>query len=279
MRGAALLLAALALPSVALADRVLALGGAVTETVHLLGQGDRLVARDTTSSYPPEVLDLPDVGYVRALSPEGVLSVRPDLIIAEEGAGPPETVDILKAAGIPFHQIASGEDAETVIARIEAVADALGTPQAAAAPLAAIRADFAALEAARDGVDQPARVMFILSLQGGRVLAAGQDNGADAMLRLAGAENAVTGFSGYKPLTDEAITAAAPDIILMMNRGEADSDHGASDAALLAMPAISTTPAARQGRVIRMDGLYLLGFGPRTGQAALDLHRALYEAP
>lgn len=279
MRGAALLLAALALPSVALADRVLALGGAVTETVHALGQGDRLVARDTTSSYPPEVLGLPDVGYVRALSPEGVLSVRPDLIIAEEGAGPPETVDILKAAGIPFHQIASGEDAETVIARIEAVAEALGMPQAAAAPLAAIRADFAALEAARDSVDQPARVMFILSLQGGRVLAAGQDNGADAMLRLAGAENAVTGFSGYKPLTDEAITAAAPDIILMMNRGEADSDHGASDAALLAMPAISTTPAARQGRVIRMDGLYLLGFGPRTGQAALDLHRALYEAP
>ncbi|WP_304617107.1 heme/hemin ABC transporter substrate-binding protein [Paracoccus sp. (in: a-proteobacteria)] len=279
MRGAALLLAALALPSVALADRVLALGGAVTETVHLLGQGDRLVARDTTSSYPPEVLDLPDVGYVRALSPEGVLSVRPDLIIAEEGAGPPETVDILKAAGVPFHQIASGEDEASVIARIEAVAAALGTPEAAAAPLAAIRADFAALEAARDAVDQPARVMFILSLQGGRVLAAGQENGADAMLRLAGAENAVTGFSGYKPLTDEAITAAAPDIILMMNRGEADSDHGASDAALLAMPAISTTPAAQHGRVIRMDGLYLLGFGPRTGQAALDLHRALYEAP
>lgn len=279
MKGAALLLAALALPSTALADRVLALGGAVTETVHALGQGDRLVARDTTSSYPPEVLDLPDVGYVRALSPEGVLSVRPDLIIAEEGAGPPETVDILKAAGVPFHQIASGEDEPSVIARIEAVADALGTPEAAAEPLAAIRADFTALAAARDGVDQPARVMFILSLQGGRVLAAGQENGADAMLRLAGAENAVTGFSGYKPLTDEAITAAAPDIILMMNRGEADGDHGASDAALLAMPAISTTPAARNGRVIRMDGLYLLGFGPRTGQAALDLHRAIYEAP
>ena len=279
MKGAALLLAALALPQAALADRVLALGGAVTETIHALGQGDRLVARDTTSSYPPEVLDLPDVGYVRALSPEGVLSVRPDLIIAEEGAGPPETVDILKAAGVPFHQIASGEDEASVIARIEAVADALGTPEAAAAPLQAIRADFAALAAARDAVDQPARVMFILSLQGGRVLAAGQENGADAMVRLAGAENAVTGFSGYKPLTDEAITAAAPDIILLMNRGEADSDHGASDAALLAMPAIGTTPAARNGRVIRMDGLYLLGFGPRTGQAALDLHRALYEAP
>ncbi|MBW7057073.1 ABC transporter substrate-binding protein [Paracoccus bogoriensis] len=279
MRGVALLLAALMLPQAVLADRVLALGGAVTETIHALGQGHRLIARDTTSSYPPEVLELPDVGYVRALSPEGVLSVRPDLIIAEEGAGPPETVDILKAAGIPFHQIASGEDEDSVIARIEAVAEALGTPEAAATLLAAIRADFAALAAARDAVDRPARVMFILSLQGGRVLAAGQDSGADAMLRLAGAENAVAGFSGYKPLTDEAITAAAPDIILMMNRGEADSDHGASDAALLAMPAIATTPAARNGRVIRMDGLYLLGFGPRTGQAALDLHRALYEVP
>ncbi|MFN3526528.1 MAG: hemin ABC transporter substrate-binding protein, partial [Paracoccus sp. (in: a-proteobacteria)] len=72
IRAAALALMLAGLPGVALADRVLALGGAVTEIVFALGQGERLVARDTTSSFPPEVTDLPDVGYVRALSPEGV---------------------------------------------------------------------------------------------------------------------------------------------------------------------------------------------------------------
>lgn len=266
------------LPGAALADRVLALGGAVTETVHALGQGHRLVARDSTASYPPEVLALPDVGYVRALSPEGVLSVRPDLIIAEEGAGPPETVAVLKQAGIPFHQIATADDAASVEARIRAVADALGTPEAAATPLAVLHADLQALEAARDQAGPPRRVMFVLSVQGGRVMAAGQGSGADTMLRLAGAENAVTGFSGYKPLTDEAITRAAPEVILLMDRGSAGDDHAAADAALLAMPAIATTPAARNGAVVRMDGLYLLGFGPRTGRAALDLNRAIREA-
>ena len=42
------------------------------------------------------------------------------------------------------------------------------------------------------------------------------------------------------------------------------------------MPAVSVTPAARTGTVIRMDGLYLLGFGPRTADAASDLATALY---
>lgn len=96
------------------------------------------------------------------------------------------------------------------------------------------------------------------------------------MIRLADAENAVQGFTGYKPLTDEAINAAAPEAIVMMTHA-ADSAHDATDAALMALPALSTTPAAGRA-VIRMDGLYLLGFGPRTGRAALDLHRAIHEA-
>lgn len=96
------------------------------------------------------------------------------------------------------------------------------------------------------------------------------------MIRLAGATNAIDAFDGYKPVTDEAILAAAPEAILMMDRGEATASHGAPDDELLAMPALQPTPAARDGRVIRMDGLYLLGFGPRTGQAARDLHEAIY---
>ncbi|MFN4102595.1 MAG: hemin ABC transporter substrate-binding protein, partial [Pararhodobacter sp.] len=186
-------------------------GGAVTEIVFALGQGDRLVARDTTSSFPPEVMDLPDVGYVRALSPEGVLSVRPDLILAEEGAGPPETIAVLRDAGVPFHSIPAAQDGEAVVAKIQTVADALGVSDAADVPLATLRADLDRLTEATGGIEQPRRVMFILSLQGGRVMAAGQDSGADAMLRMAGAENAVAGFTGYKPLTDEAITEAAPE--------------------------------------------------------------------
>lgn len=258
------------------ARRVLAIGGSVTEIIYALGQQDRLIARDTTSSFPAEAQELPDVGYMRALSSEGVLSVKPDLILSEEGAGPPETIAVLKEAGIPFETIPSGTDAEGLAAKIEAVAEALGVPEAAASPIAALKADLDRLSAAVGGGAPSRRVMFILSLQGGRVMAAGQGTEADAIIRLAGAENAVQGVDGYKPLTDEAITAAAPDTILMMKRGAKDSDHAAATGALMAIPAVAATPAARNGAVIRMDGLYLLGFGPRTGQAALDLHDAIY---
>lgn len=275
---ATLALLALCLPVAAEPPRVLSIGGSVTEIIFALGQGDLVVARDTTSSFPARAQDLPDVGYMRALSPEGVLSVRPDLILAEKGSGPPETIDVLQQAGIPLSIIPDGHDPDALFAKINAVAAAIGAPEKAATPINELRDDLERLAQVNQRITTPKRVMFILSLQGGRVMAAGQDSGADSIIRLAGATNAVQGFTGYKPLTDEAISAAAPDVILMMTRGATSSDHDAGDADLFALPAISTTAAARDGAVIRMDGLYLLGFGPRTGQAALDLHHAIYEA-
>ncbi|RBI83255.1 hemin ABC transporter substrate-binding protein [Rhodosalinus halophilus] len=254
------------------AQRVLSVGGAVTETVFALGAGDRVVARDTTSTWPPEVEDLPDVGYVRRLSPEGVLSVAPDLILAEEGAGPPETVRILEAAEIPFVTIPDATDAAGVAAKIEAVGAALGLEERAADLAAEVQAEIAAIEERSAGVERPARVLFLLSAEGGRLLASGTETAADAMIRLAGGANAVTGFTGYKPLTDEAVLAAAPDVVLMME-GRAEG-HGGSG--VLSHPALAATPAGRDGRLVEMNGLYLLGFGPRTAQAVADLHRALY---
>ncbi|MDO5641549.1 MAG: ABC transporter substrate-binding protein [Paracoccus sp. (in: a-proteobacteria)] len=283
---AAFLAGLIALPVGAGADphpearRVLAIGGSVTEIIYALGQQDRLIGRDTTSTYPEAAQTLPDVGYIRRLSPEGVLSLGPDLILAEEGAGPPEAVAILQASGIAYQTIPAAEDADGLAARITAVAQALGDEGAAKPHLDSLRADLDRLGALNAGVATPRRVLFILSLQGGRVLASGGDTAADAMIRLAGAENAVTGFAGYKLLTDEAILAAAPDVILMMQRGAAAGDdpggHEPQDAQLWALPALAATPAGQAHRVLRMDGLYLLGFGPRTGKAALDLHRAIY---
>ena len=115
--------------------------------------------------------------------------------------------------------------------------------------------------------------MFILSTQGGRIMASGTDTAAASMIELAGAVNAVTGFAGYKPITDEAVLAAAPDVLVMMAR---EGDHNSTEAELFAMPAISVTPAANSRSLVRMDGLYLLGFGPRTADAVTDLHAALY---
>lgn len=262
-------LLALAQPSQA-AERVLSVGGSVTEIVVALGEGGRLVARDTTSTWPETVRGLPDVGYVRRLSPEGVLSVNPDLIVAEEGAGPPETVELLRAAAIPFVVIPDGYDRAAVLAKIEAVARALDVPEKGAALAADVGAALDTV-AAQASAGPKRRVMFVMSIQGGRILAAGRNTAADGIIRLAGAENVVAEFEGYKPLTDEAVTRAAPEVILMMAR------EGAEDISdqVLTHPAIRTTPAAEEKALVRMDGLFLLGFGPRTAEAARDLSAAL----
>lgn len=264
----------LILVSPALAEdsrRIITLGGSVTEIAVALGARDLLVARDTTSTFPQDIQTLPDVGYIRALSPENILALDPDLIIAEGDAGPPEAVEVLKDAGIPFILVPEATDPTGVAAKINAVAAALDLPGAELAARVQAGLDTAATRAAE--VTTPKRVLFILSLQGGRVMAGGERTEAEGIIRLAGGINAATGFQGYKPMTDEAVLAAQPDVILMMDR---EGELSISDADVLAQPALSQTPAATAGAIVRMDGMLLLGFGPRTPQAAQTLHDALY---
>ena len=256
-------------------DRVLSIGGSVTEIVHALGQGGRLVGRDTTSTYPAEVEALPDVGYMRALSPEGVLSVSPDLILMEAGAGPAETLATLEGAGLKIVTIPGADSPEGIAAKVQAVAAALGQEARGAELAARIGAETAvalATVAAQPG-PKP-RVLFILGNAGGRLTGAGSDTSAAAMIALAGGANAIDGFAGYKALTDEAVAAAAPDVILAMESDEGPA--GTGDEPLLTHAALAATPAGQAQRVLRMPGMFLLGFGPRTPEAILALNAALY---
>lgn len=266
--------ALIATPLAAQDGDVLSIGGAVTEIVVALGQKDRLIGRDTTSTYPPDITALPDVGYARALSPEGVLSVGPALILAEESAGPVETLDVIRAADVEYVEVPDAVSAEGILQKIAVVGDALGVPDRAAALEAEVKTALdEALADANRPEDDRLRVLFVLSTRGGKINAAGADTGADAIIRMAGGTNAMSDFSGYKQVTDEAVGLAAPDLILMMDRG---GDHGMGDDDLFAMPAIQLTPAAETRSVLRMDGLLLLGFGPRTPQAISALNQALY---
>ncbi len=253
---------------------VLSLGGSVTEIVAALGQQHRLKARDSTSSYPPGVTDLPDVGYVRSLSPEGVLSVGPSLILSEEGAGPPEALDVIRAADVDFVEVPDALTTEGILRKIEVIGDALGVADRADGLAAEVET---ALSAAMADAERPEadkkRVLFVLSTQGGRINASGAGTAADALIRMAGGVNAVSEFEGYKQITDEAVGLAAPDVILMMDRG---GDHGLADDELFDMPSIRMTPAAQTRSVVRMDGLLMLGFGPRTADAVRQLNDALY---
>jgi iron complex transport system substrate-binding protein len=257
------------------ARRIVTVGGALTEIVYALGLEDRLVGIDTTSLYPPQALkQKPNVGYMRQLSAEGVLGLNPELIIASEGSGPKETLAVLGEAKVPLVTVPETFSEDGILERIRIVAHELGVEQRGACLSKAVTKDLAAMRKLREKISAKRRVMFVISFVNGRAMVAGSKTAAHEMIAMAGAVNAVDSYEGYKPLSEEAIVAARPDVILVMQRG---SDAISSDT-IFANAAFALTPAAKDKAFIAMDGLYLLGFGPRTAAAARDLAVQLYPA-
>ena len=254
-------------------SRLVAVGGSLTEIIFALGEEGRLVGRDSTAVYPEEALKLPDVGYMRALSPEGVLSVNPSALLVLEGSGPKEALDVLSKASIPYETVPEGFTHEGILDKIKAVGQALGVEDKANQLAETVDKDLKDAEELTRDVPQRQKVLFILSMQDGKVQASGTGSAANGIIALAGAENAITDYQGYKALTDEAIINAKPDVVLMMDRG---GELAVSDETLFSHPALSLTPAGQNKRIVRIDGAYLLGFGPRTASAIRDLAKAIY---
>jgi len=255
--------------------RIISIGGAITEILYAMGLDDRIIGVDITSIFPPQALkDKPNVGYMRQLSPEGVLGLGPTLVLANDGSGPKEAVAVLESASVPFVRIPDHFTGEGIVERIRLVAAATGVPARGQCLAKEVEAGLSRLAILRKGIGTPARVIFILSFANGKPMVAGRNTAADGIIRLAGGVNAFSDFEGYKMISDEAIVAARPDAVLGMER----SNFRMTPAEVFQHPAFSLTPAAARKSYISMDGLYLLGFGPRTAQAATDLAHALYPA-
>lgn len=270
---AAILAAAPAGAEQAQARRVVAIGSAVVETLYALGLEDRIVAVDTTAIFPSRALkQKPNVGYMRALSPEGVLALDPDLIIAEESAGPAAAINVLKQSSVPVVTIPTAPTAAGVPDNIRLIGRTMGVEEKAEALAGAVAEDLAVVTEDVKAIGEPVKVIFVLSFTGGRLLAAGRGTTAAGIIALAGGRNALDGFDGYKQTSDEAVTAAAPQVVLAMNR----DSHPVSAETALATAALGDTPAARDGKFIAMNGTFLLGFGPRTAHAAHALAKELY---
>jgi iron complex transport system substrate-binding protein len=253
--------------------RVISVGGAITEVVFALGAQDRLIAVDSTSQYPREAQDLPDVGYMRQLAAEPILALAPSLVLVEEDAGPPEVLDQLRAANVDLVVVADDPSPQGVLAKIEAVASALGLEAQGREIAARLQTEFARLEDAIAPAATRPRVLFLLSIGDGAPLAAGVGTSAAGIIALAGGENAIDGFEGYKPLTPEAAATAAPDVLLVTTR---TLEALGGPQAVLARPEVAATKAGRDGRLVALDGLLLLGFGPRTPEAIRALAGALH---
>ncbi len=256
-------------------SRLVTVGTALTETVLALGAGSRLVGVDDASTnYLSEVSQIPKVGSFRTVSAEGILSLNPSLIIATADAGPPEAISQLKTAGAPLLILPVNYTVEGVKNQILTVARALNKVDKGNELTQAIDQDMASVQSLLAKPHPRLKVMFC-----GRgpnmptATISGKGTGIDEMITLAGGDNPFTSFQGFRPMTDEAVIAAAPDVLLMTERSF--ERVGNLDGAVQ-LPGIPLTPAGKNRRVIPVSDRYFQGFGPGIGTAVRDLALKFY---
>lgn len=260
------------------APRAVSVGGGVTEIVYALGAQAQLLGVDTSSTWPAAARALPQVGYQRALSAEGVLSLKPNVLLAGHEAGPPAVLQQLRSAQVAVVSVTGAYTFEGLLQNVAQVSDALAQKEAGEQLARALSQQWQEVQqqlqqkplCRADG--EPLRVAVIIS-HGNMNMAGGDNTPAAAMLALAGVENAFAGqFAEFKPLSAESLAVAAPDAIVLALTNLQGFNL---DAYLAATPSLGLTSGTRQSKVIAVDIVRFLGFGPRLPEAIADLHQQL----
>ncbi|WP_080053807.1 heme/hemin ABC transporter substrate-binding protein [Spirosoma aerolatum] len=253
--------------------RIVSLDGTVSEILCDLGLQAHLVGVDVTSTYPESLQKLPKVGHNRNISAEGVISLKPTLVLTSQNAGTkPEVIDQIRSAGIKV--ITFGQDYSIAGAKklIQDVANTCQVPSRAKPLIKKLDTDLAQVKKATGNP----KVLFIYARGTGTMMVSGRGTQVDKMIELAGGTNAASDFENYKPLTAEALVTANPDVILLFDSG-LESLGGA--AGLQKVQGITQTNAGKAGHIIGMDGHLLSGFSPRLGKALQELAQKISQKP
>ena len=255
--------------------RLISLTGGMTEVIYRLKAERWLVATDTTSVFPEAALRTPKIGYMRALSAEGVLSLKPTAVLGTHEVGPPAVLDQLRDAGVALQLVRADHTFDELVAKVNAAALASQQLAQGQALIAELTQQWKAVQQRIQRIPQAPRVLFVMA-HGGKAQVAGQATAAHAMLGFAGARNPLFESTGYKSLTPEAAATAAPDVVL--TTVESIQASGGVER-FWDQPGLAFTPAGRAKRLVVMDAQFLLGFGARLPNAVEALARQLGTIP
>lgn len=270
-------LAATSVVADTLPQRWVSAGGSLSEWVVALGGEPKLVGVDTTSLHPDSLQKLPKIGYQRQLAAEGILALKPDILLGSEEMGPPPVLQQLRAAGVRIETLSAKADEKTVQDNLQQLGELLGTPDKAKQ----VAADFDTRIAEQEAWVKKAQaaqaapgVILLVGHAGGNLLVAGQDTAGDWLIQHAGGKNLAT-HSGYKTLSTEALSGLDPQVVVLTDRAlEGDK---ARAALTQQNPGLAATSAVRDSRVVVIDPTLLVGgLGPRIPDGLASLSKAFY---
>ena len=254
-------------------SRVVAAGGSIAEMLYSLGAGNLLVAVDSTASYLPETVSLPSVGYVRNLSAEGILALKPSLILGEHDMGPAEVLNQISSVEVEVKRIDERHSTQGIIDKFVCIARILGKEDAAQDILRGQLAEVVtSLEKATEASADLPRAALVLNFVDNQPIVAGANTSGDGLLRMAGAQNIFSDIEGWKPLSRELLIAANPEHLVVTER--ALKSIGGLEG-MLSDPLLASTDALSDDNVHAYGGMSLLGFGLQTLEVALSLKKAI----
>ncbi|MBQ4836169.1 MULTISPECIES: heme/hemin ABC transporter substrate-binding protein [Pseudoalteromonas] len=244
------------------AERLVVAGGTITDIVYALNAGDKVVAVDTSSTWPPKAAALPKVGYYRDLAAEGILSQKPTMILTLEGAGRPEVLTQIKSTGVPVHHYDKPDKVDDLYTLINQVAKELKKEHQAATLIKSLKSQLP-----EKPKPSNTKALFILSAGERGVMVAGKETVPEVLFNYTGIKNIAT-HNGFKPINRESMLVANPDFIIAPSHvvyGAGGPEKFCNQAAL------ALIPAAKECRLLVMDSLMALGMTTRLPEAIAKL--------
>jgi iron complex transport system substrate-binding protein len=254
--------------------RIVCLAKQYNEIIFALGAEKDLVGVDLSSTYPPEIRDLPTVGYHRALSTEGILSVKPTLIIHDNNVGPEQVMTQLTELKIPMMVFkAKGEDIASAKELVTEMGAYFHREKQADSLNAKLDDDMQQATAALAGLkDKPKVVVIHFGRANNVYLTLTKNTTGGKMIEWAGGEIPVEGERGMQQLSAEIIAKADPDVVLLTDFGY---DKLGSLDQIKTLPGIAGTKAAKNNRIYRVEEHDMVYIGPRTGENVLALQKLI----
>jgi iron complex transport system substrate-binding protein len=248
-------------------ERIITAGSAITETVCALGDCNKIVASDRTSLYPAHIQQLPSIGYRSGINAEGIISLKPTLVIAEKEYVEEAVITQLSSSNIKLLLIERKNNLSDTKSFIWQISEALGRQTEGKKLIQSIEDDLADAKTILQKTSTSPKVLCVYNRGTATVSMAGNETFAD-ILKYVGASNAIPGVDGYKPLNTEALIAANPEYLLMVSTGF--QSLGGMEG-VLKVPGVLQTTAGQKKQILALDSLMLTNFGPRFGQAVKEL--------
>ena len=254
-------------------SNIVVAGGSITEIIYFLKAEKNLIGVDITSNYPKEAKKLPSIGYIRNLSIEGILSLKPDLILAEEDVGPPVIKEQLKNTSIDFRIIQDDFTEDGINNKILCISNILNLKLDENVNYENFIQNLKSLKKIKkENLYNQKKILIILMMKGTSPIVAGNNTSGDGFINMLGHLNIMNEVNGWKPVSYEEILLSNPDYIIITER--AFRDFSSLDA-LLSIPGIASTTAGKNKNIIVKDGMSVLGFSPRTIEQSIDISQII----